>query len=131
MMFYLTSKFHDNRVNTFGFMEGGGLLKAPSPPGPGTPKKPRRNRVNKRRYGMFFTVKFVVKLRSPHNSVCSDDELSLETLALIYIKPYGEKHTISTLVIKPTFRVLANAETKKLLQLHVVTPAQTKGLSSI
>ena len=32
-MFYLTSKFHDNRVNTFGFMEGGGgggLLK-PSP----------------------------------------------------------------------------------------------------
>ena len=22
-MFYLTSKFHDNRVNTFGFMEGG------------------------------------------------------------------------------------------------------------
>ena len=29
-MFYLTSTFHDNRVNTFGFMEGGGLLK-PSP----------------------------------------------------------------------------------------------------
>ena len=23
-MFYLTSKFHDNRVNTFGFMGGGG-----------------------------------------------------------------------------------------------------------
>ena len=23
-MFYLTSKFHDNRVNTFGFMERGG-----------------------------------------------------------------------------------------------------------
>ena len=23
-MVYLTSKFHDNRVNTFGFMEGGG-----------------------------------------------------------------------------------------------------------
>ena len=23
-MFYLTSKFHGNRVNTFGFMEGGG-----------------------------------------------------------------------------------------------------------
>ena len=23
-MLYLTSKFHDNRVNTFGFMEGGG-----------------------------------------------------------------------------------------------------------
>ena len=23
-MFYLASKFHDNRVNTFGFMEGGG-----------------------------------------------------------------------------------------------------------
>ena len=27
-MFYLTSKFHGNRVNTFGFMEGG-LLKPP------------------------------------------------------------------------------------------------------
>ena len=27
-MFYLTSKFHDNRVNTLGFMEGG-LLKTP------------------------------------------------------------------------------------------------------
>ena len=23
-MFYLTSKFHDNRVNAFGFMEDGG-----------------------------------------------------------------------------------------------------------
>ena len=23
-MFYLTSKFHDNRVNSFGFIEGGG-----------------------------------------------------------------------------------------------------------
>ena len=23
-MFYLTSKFHDKRVHTFGFMEGGG-----------------------------------------------------------------------------------------------------------
>ena len=47
IMFYLTFKFHDNRVNTFGFMYGGGLLK-PSPPlqGPGTPKKPRWNRVD-------------------------------------------------------------------------------------
>ena len=23
-MFYITSKFHDNCINTFGFMEGGG-----------------------------------------------------------------------------------------------------------
>ena len=38
-MFYLPSKFHENRVNTFGFMEVGGGG------GPGTPKKPRRNRV--------------------------------------------------------------------------------------
>ena len=53
IMFYLTSKLHNNRVNTFGFMEGGGgggAFEAPSPPhphppGPGTPKKPRRNRV--------------------------------------------------------------------------------------
>ena len=36
-MFYLTSKFHDNRVNTFGFMEGGAFE---APPGPGTPKNP-------------------------------------------------------------------------------------------
>ena len=45
-MFYLTSKFHDNGVNTFGFMEGG-LLKSPPPlpPGPGTPKKSRRNEL--------------------------------------------------------------------------------------
>ena len=28
-MFYLTSKFHDNCVNTFGFMEGGGGLLRP------------------------------------------------------------------------------------------------------
>ena len=28
-MFYLISKFHDNRVNTFGFMEGG--FWSPSP----------------------------------------------------------------------------------------------------
>ena len=41
-MFYLTSKFNDNRVNTFGFMEGGAFE---TPLGPGTPKKPRRNGV--------------------------------------------------------------------------------------
>ena len=29
IMLYLTSKFHDNRVNTFGFMEGGGAIEAP------------------------------------------------------------------------------------------------------
>ena len=46
-MFYLTSKFHVNRINTFGFMEGGGLLKPPL--GPGTPKKPRPNRANVKR----------------------------------------------------------------------------------
>ena len=47
LLFYLSSTFHDNRVNTFGFMEeGGGLLTPPPfPTGPGTPKKPRRNRV--------------------------------------------------------------------------------------
>ena len=43
-MFYLTYKFHDNRINTFGFIEGGGAFE--DPPGPGTPKKPGRNRVN-------------------------------------------------------------------------------------
>ena len=58
-MFYLTSKFHDNHVNTFGFMEdgggggGGGLLKPP-PPGPGTPKKTRRNRVNETVVTLIF-----------------------------------------------------------------------------
>ena len=30
-MFYLTSKFHDNRVNTFGFMEEGGVWSPPRP----------------------------------------------------------------------------------------------------
>ena len=40
-MLYLTSKFHENPVNTFRFMEP-----PPPPPGPGTPKKPRRIRVN-------------------------------------------------------------------------------------
>ena len=38
-MFYRTSKFLDNSVNTIGGGGGGGS------PGPGTPKKPRRNRV--------------------------------------------------------------------------------------
>ena len=49
-MFDLISKFHVNRINTFGFMEGGGGVEAPTPPppppGPGTPKKPRPNGVN-------------------------------------------------------------------------------------
>ena len=27
-MFYLTAKFHDNSVNTFGFIEGGGAFEA-------------------------------------------------------------------------------------------------------
>ena len=43
-MFYLTSKFHVSRINTFGFREGGGAFEA-LPPGPGTPEKPRPNRV--------------------------------------------------------------------------------------
>ena len=37
-MFYLASKFHDNRVNTFGFMEGPGEAQE-------LQKKPRPNRV--------------------------------------------------------------------------------------
>ena len=54
-MFYLTSKFHGNRVSTVGFMEGeGGLLKGP--PGPGTPKKPRRNRVKVVRNSFPFSI---------------------------------------------------------------------------
>ena len=35
LMFYLTAKFHDNSVNTFGFIEGGGgggAFEAPSRP---------------------------------------------------------------------------------------------------
>ena len=48
-MLYLTSKFHVNRINTFGFMEGRGAFEAPpSPQAPGTPKKPRPNRVKVR-----------------------------------------------------------------------------------
>ena len=45
-MFYVTSKFDDNCVNSFGFMEGGAFEAPPPPLGPGTPKKPRPNRVN-------------------------------------------------------------------------------------
>ena len=47
-MFYLTFRFHDNSVNTLGFIErvgGGGAFKALLPPSPGTLKKPRQNRV--------------------------------------------------------------------------------------
>ena len=47
-MFYLTSKFHENRVNTFGFIEGAFEAPLPSPPCPGTPKKPRPNKVNEK-----------------------------------------------------------------------------------
>ena len=43
IMFYLISKFHDNNFHIFEFMEGG--TPPPPHPGPGTPKKPRRNRV--------------------------------------------------------------------------------------
>ena len=44
-MFYLTSKFHDNSVNTFESIEMGAPPLTPLLPSPGTPKKPRRNRV--------------------------------------------------------------------------------------
>ena len=40
--------------------------------------------------------------------VCSDEGLTLETSAKHY--PTGDKHTISTLLIKPIFSVLAHAE---------------------
>ena len=33
-MFYQTSKFHENRVDTFGFMEGGAFEAHPPPPPP-------------------------------------------------------------------------------------------------
>ena len=43
-MFYLT-EFHDNRVNTFGFMEGSFWSPPPPPQAQELQKKPRRNRV--------------------------------------------------------------------------------------
>ena len=39
-MLYLTSKFHDKCVNTFGFMEGGLLKPPPSPPAQELQKTP-------------------------------------------------------------------------------------------
>ena len=44
MMFYLTSKFHDSRVNTFGFMEGGGFWSSP-PQAQEVQKSPGRIRL--------------------------------------------------------------------------------------
>ena len=53
-MFYLTSKFHGNRVNTFGFMEGGAFEAPPpaqerqkSPGGIGLIKKKSSNHLKR------------------------------------------------------------------------------------
>ena len=56
-MFYLTSKFHDDSVSTFGFMEGLGACEAL--PGPETPKKPRRNRVKLDEISMTMFLKYL------------------------------------------------------------------------
>ena len=47
-MFYLTSKFHVNRINSFGFMEGGGLLKPPPPQTQELQKSPGRIGLRKK-----------------------------------------------------------------------------------
>ena len=56
-MLYLTSKFHDNRVNTFGFMEGGGGG------GAGTSKKPRQNRVKTSENYFLSWLKMIWELK--------------------------------------------------------------------
>ena len=82
-MFYLTSKFHDNRVNTFGFMEGG-LLKPPLPPGPGTPKKPRRNRVKAHANGRNIVGRQHAKLLGPTCcAVCVEPQQCWHLLVLV------------------------------------------------
>ena len=48
-MFYLSSKFHDNHVNTFGFMEGGG-----GGGRPGTPKSPGGIGLILEKYSSFW-----------------------------------------------------------------------------
>ena len=48
-MFYLTSKFHDDSVNTFGFVEGGELLK-PLPP---------RSRNSEKAQAQLCTVQYL------------------------------------------------------------------------
>ena len=52
-MFYLTSKFHDDSVSIFGFMEGVGA---------GTPKKHRRNRVKTPNYKVFMSLLYDRKM---------------------------------------------------------------------
>ena len=57
-MFYLTSKFHDDSVSIFGFMEGVGA---------GTPKKHRRNRVKAPNYKVFMSLLYDRKIK-PYNN---------------------------------------------------------------
>ena len=48
-MFYLTSKFHVNRINSFGFMEGGGgAFEAPPPQAQELQKSPGRIGLRKK-----------------------------------------------------------------------------------
>ena len=62
-MFYLTPKFHDDSVNTFEFMGGGGDFEA-LPPGPGTPIKPMRNGVKFSKPAQFPGVYYGCNLTS-------------------------------------------------------------------
>ena len=63
-MFYLASKFHGNRVNTFGFMEGG-LWSPPPPPAQELQKSPggiglTLSYINKCNVVVVAAVEFVV-----------------------------------------------------------------------
>ena len=71
-MFSLTSKFHDNRVNTFA-PPPPPLPPPPPPPGPGTfkflKKKPRRNRVT-----FSFAEKHDTPLNKASNIIIPEDQ---------------------------------------------------------
>ena len=78
-MFYLTSKFHDNRANTFG---------------PGTPEKPRRNRVKIKHkislhhYVIIDCTQFSVKKNKLHKALRSVQFLASFTNSYFEILSY-------------------------------------------
>ena len=118
-MFSLTSKFHDNRVNTFGFMEGG-LLKSHPPP------RPRNSKKAKGGIGLSFCSIVNLSSKNERNVLVTIHIFRNRTSIWVFCiqdKPYDSKFDVIRFRLKEEIpdlqRLLSDIEGKTKLCVYL------------